>query len=324
MSLERPIRLGTRGSMLARRQADWTAQRLRDAGHSVEIIEITTKGDVVTGSLAAAGGIGLFTRAIQQALLDQEIDLAVHSLKDLPTDPVSGLRLGGVPEREVVSDVLIGREPISLSDLPAGAVVGTGSLRRRAQLWHARRDLDIRDIRGNLDTRLRKLDEGQYDAIILASAGLKRLGWDHVHATELPHDIMLPAVGQGALGWEIRSGDDDLAAALAEIEHRESHLAVLAERSLLRELRGGCLAPVGAHAVVDEHSLRLDAVVLDPQGTERRFATIQLSGSELTPQVAEEAGRTVANQLLADGAEALIQASRPIPEPPEPRESDET
>ncbi|MEZ6105657.1 MAG: hydroxymethylbilane synthase [Pirellulaceae bacterium] len=324
MSLERPIRLGTRGSMLARRQADWTAQRLRDAGHSVEIIEITTKGDVVTGSLAAAGGIGLFTRAIQQALLDQEIDLAVHSLKDLPTDPVSGLRLGGVPEREVVSDVLIGREPISLSDLPAGAVVGTGSLRRRAQLWHARRDLDIRDIRGNLDTRLRKLDEGQYDAIILASAGLKRLGWDHVHATELPHDIMLPAVGQGALGWEIRSGDDDLAAALAEIEHRESHLAVLAERSLLRELRGGCLAPVGAHAVVDEHSLRLDAVVLDPQGTERRFATIQLSGSELTPQVAEEAGRTVANQLLADGAEALIQASRPIPEPPEPREPDET
>lgn len=311
MSLARTIRLGTRASLLARCQADWTADRLRAAGHEVEIVEITTKGDVLAGPLSAGGGIGLFTRTIQQALLDREVDLAVHSLKDLPTERVEGLQLAAVPLREEVSDVLIARVPTNLEDLPLGAVVGTGSLRRRAQLWHVRRDLDLRDIRGNLDTRLRKLDEGQFDAIVLAAAGLRRLGWDHVNATALPHSIMLPAVGQGALGWEIRADDDSLRDALRAIEDRASRLSVLAERALLRKLRAGCLAPVGAWGRIDAHGLKLDAVVLDPQGTERQFASMQLSGSEFDESTAEELGESLGERLLADGAESLIHATRP-------------
>lgn len=310
MSSARTIRLGTRASLLARCQADWTADQLRAAGQTVEIIEITTKGDVLAGPLSAGGGIGLFTRTIQQALLAQEVDLAVHSLKDLPTEPVEGLLLAAVPERENVSDVLISREPMEFEALAQGAIVGTGSLRRRAQLLHVRPDLDIRDIRGNLDTRLRKLDEGLYDAIILAAAGLRRLGWDHVSTTVLPASVMLPAVGQGALGWEIRSDDQSLRDALRAIEHRSSRLSVLAERALLRTLRAGCLAPVGAWGRVEGECLKLDAVVLDPKGVERRFVSMQISSPALDEQVAEELGRSLGETLRADGADALIHASR--------------
>ena len=193
-----PLRLGTRGSALALWQAEWIAGRLRELGTAVELIRIQTAGDVSSQPLQAGGGQGLFTKEIQRALLDDRIDLAVHSLKDLPTEPVPGLVLAAVPPRESCGDVLVSNTARCLADLPPQAIVGTGSQRRRCQLLHHRPDLHVGDIRGNVDTRLRKLDEGEYDAIILAAAGLKRLGWSHRIAEVIPPSVMLPAVGQGA------------------------------------------------------------------------------------------------------------------------------
>ena len=198
-----PLRLGTRGSALARWQADWVTSCLHQRGVPVEQILITTQGDVSQQPLGAIGGQGVFTKEIQRALLAGEIDMAVHSLKDLPTDAVPGLELAAVPERESTGDVLVaGRFP-GLQQLPSGARIGTGSSRRRSQLLHHRPDLDVQDIRGNLDTRLRKLDQGQYDAIVLAEAGLQRLGWQDRITEVLSREIMLPAVGQAP--WESKS-----------------------------------------------------------------------------------------------------------------------
>ncbi|HAN97500.1 MAG TPA: hydroxymethylbilane synthase [Planctomycetaceae bacterium] len=310
MTASTPIRLGTRASLLARWQADWTAARLRERGHEVEIVEIATRGDLETRPLGEIGGQGLFTKAIQTALLENAIDLAVHSLKDLPTDRIDGLRLGAIPEREPVGDLLIGREPTDLESLAPGAIIGTGSLRRRAQLLHARPDLDVRDIRGNLDTRLRKLDDGDYDAIVLAAAGIGRLGWDHVAAWPIPIELMFPAVGQGALGWEIRSDDARMAEVLAPLDHAPSRFAVTAERALLRELRAGCLAPVGAYGRVEGTTLHLDAVVLDPQGIERIDHRLCWADITLDDATAEEAGESVARELKQEGATRLIDPAR--------------
>ncbi len=238
------LRIGTRGSSLARWQADWVAQQLTEAGVEVETILITTQGDTRSGSLQTAGAQGLFTKEIQQALLDDRIDVAVHSLKDLPTDEVDGLALGVVPERASTHDVLVTSGVAGLDQLPNQARVGTGSTRRRAQLLFVRPDLQVLDIRGNVDTRLRRLDEGQYEAIVLAEAGLRRLGLSERITQVLPSSLMMPAVGQGALGIEIRRDDKSTRDVLAAIDHRASHLAVLAERSLLAALRGGCLAPI--------------------------------------------------------------------------------
>ncbi len=196
------LRLGTRGSALARWQAEWVAAHVQASGPAVELVPITTHGDIFRDPLASASGTGFFTKELQQALLDKRIDLAVHSLKDLPTERVPGLVVIAVPPRESVRDVLLSREGKQLAELPPGAIVGTGSLRRQAQLLHVRPDLKMADVRGNVDTRIRKLQAGQYDALVLAEAGLKRLGLSK-HITQLlPLDIMLPAVGQGA--WASR------------------------------------------------------------------------------------------------------------------------
>ncbi len=250
------LRLGTRASALARWQADWVAARLRDQGVAVELIPITTQGDAQqVGPIGSLGSQGVFTKEIQRALLDEKIDLAVHSLKDLTTEPIQGLSLAAVPERESVCDVLVSHSGATLDDLPMGTVVGTGSLRRRAQLLHIRPDLRMADIRGNVDTRLRRVADGDFDAIVLAEAGLNRLGLADRITQILSVERMLPAVGQGALGIEARSDDEATCEVLNALDHTETHQAVLAERSLLRTLQGGCLAPIGAWARIEEGSL---------------------------------------------------------------------
>jgi hydroxymethylbilane synthase len=299
-----PLRLGTRGSALARWQADWVAGQLRQAGLAVELVPITTQGDIRTGPLGQIGGQGLFTKELQRALQIGSIDLAVHSLKDLPTAPVPGLSLAAVPPRESTADVLISPHANAIESLPAAARVGTGSLRRKAQLLHLRRDLVVEDIRGNVETRLRKLDEGDYDAIVLAEAGLKRLGLAERITSVISRAAMLPAVGQGALGIETRTADTATRAAVAPLDDLATHQAVLAERTLLLALLAGCLAPVGALARVAGGRIVLDAAVLSPDGSQRITAT----GSAETDAVA--LGQRVADDLLAQGAGALIAAAR--------------
>lgn len=324
-SADRPLRLGTRGSKLARSQADWVADRLRGLGRIVELVEIKTRGDANSSGPIGDIGTGVFTKEIQRALVDGEIDLAVHSLKDLPTDPVGGLTLAAVPCRETPADALIvgagSREQGAGSDeaelasvsllgdscslLPHGARVGTGSLRRQAQLRHARPDLRVAGIRGNVDTRLAKLDDGQFDALVLAEAGLRRLGLTDRITQVLPNDFMLPAVGQGALAIECRADDKATLAALLPLDDGATHAAVCAERSLLAHLRGGCLAPVGGLGRVDDNRLHLLAVVLSPDGAQR------LDAQDSAPlQEADVLGQRVAEALLARGAAELIAASR--------------
>jgi hydroxymethylbilane synthase len=298
------VRLGTRSSPLARWQAEWVAARLTALGVIVEMIHITTQGDVKTGPLGQIGGQGLFTKEIQRALLDNEIDLAVHSLKDLPTADVPGLSIAAVPKRESVNDVLVG--PFrALDELPEGARIGTGSLRRRAQLLHQRPDLHLLEIRGNVDTRLRKLDAGEYDAIVLAQAGLSRLGLADRINYIIPPQMMLPAVGQGALGLETRADDAATKEILQPVNDQSTLAAVTAERTLLQALRAGCLAPVGAWARLENQQLRLEAVVLHPDGTARLAA----EGSAVAVNAAA-LGQQVADDLLQKGAAELIAAAR--------------
>ena len=298
------LRLGTRASALARWQAEWVAVRLTERGVAVDLVPITTQGDVKTGPLGQIGGQGLFTKELQRAILDGQIDLAVHSLKDLPTTPIEGLTIAAVPERESVHDVLVSRLARRVEELPSAARIGTGSLRRKAQLLHVRPDLIVNDIRGNVETRLRKLDEGEFEAIILAEAGLKRLGLGQQIAHLIPPVTMLSAVGQGALGIESRTDDARTLSLLAPLNHPESFHAVTAERTLLFTLRAGCLAPVGAWARVMQGRLFLESVVLSPDGTRRLSA----SGTDLIAN-ANVLGRQVAELLLKQGAAALIAAS---------------
>ena len=299
------LRLGTRASALARWQAEWVAAQLAGLGIEVELVPITTQGDVKTQPLGQIGGQGLFTKELQRALLDGQIDLAVHSLKDLPTAPVEGLALAAVPRRESTADVLVSPVARRIEDLPQGARVGTGSLRRKAQLLHFRPDLQVADIRGNIDTRLAKLDAGQFNAIILAEAGLRRLKLGERIASIIPPAIMLPAVGQGALGIECRADDENTRGLVMPLDHVSSHQAVLAERSLLSTLRGGCLAPVGALAEVANGQLRLEAVVLNAIGTSK----IALAGTS-SPQEAASLGQGLGQALLGMGAAELIASAR--------------
>lgn len=304
MSVPR-LRLGTRASPLARWQAEWVAARLEERGIEVELVPISTQGDVKSGPLGEIGGQGLFTKEIQRALLSREIDVAVHSLKDLPTAEIAGLAIAAVPLRESTADVLVSTRFGSLDRLPHGARVGTGSQRRKAQLLHVRPDLSILEIRGNVETRLKKLDEGQYDAIVLAAAGLTRLGLADRMTFVLPRHIMLPAVGQGALGIETRS-DDAVSRGLVEpLDDAATHAAVLAERSMLAALRGGCLAPVGALAHVDGAALSLEGVVFSGDGQRK----ISAAAAGLADD-AVRIGQQVADELLGQGAGELIAASR--------------
>jgi hydroxymethylbilane synthase len=300
------LRIGTRASKLARWQADWVAERLRSLGHDVTVVEITTRGDAdQSGPIGDIGSPGVFTKEIQRALLAGEVDVAVHSLKDLPTEVVPGLSLAAVPPRESASDVLVSRVAKSFDELPLNVRVGTGSLRRQAQLRYARPDLRVEGIRGNVDTRLRKLDQGEFDAIVLAEAGLKRLGLADRTSQALPVDVMLPGVGQGALGIECRDDDRATRNAVSALNDGPSWATVTAERTLLANLRGGCLAPIGAHAIAEHDRMVMSAAVLNPAGTKRIF--VRHSGETNQPV---DLGSRVANDLLSQGAGELITEGR--------------
>jgi hydroxymethylbilane synthase len=299
------LRLGTRASILARWQANWVTAQLRQRGMEIELVPITTSGDRQQATSGPMSGTGIFTKEIQRELLEGRIDLAVHSLKDLPTEAVPGLVLAAVPERAPVADVLISVRFDSLASLPPGAVVGTGSLRRRAQLLHHRDDLEMREIRGNVDTRIRKLREGHYEAIVLAQAGLDRLGLAKNITQILPLGLMLPAVGQGALGIEARAGDAATLETLACLDHPPTHAAVTAERAMLAALHGGCMAPIAAWGRIEGGQLVLTGRVLDAAGT-RKLEAVQSGAAE----EAESLGRQAANVLLEQGAAELIAMGR--------------
>lgn len=297
-----PFRIGTRGSRLALSQASHVADRLRPlvAPRPVNLVEIRTTGDEAREvSLQVIGGKGVFTKEIQQAVLDGRADLAVHSLKDLPTFPVSGLLLAAVPERGPVADVFISHKHARFDVLPQGARVATGSSRRRAQILHRRPDLQMVDIRGNVDTRLRKLKEQELDALILAQAGLERLSLGAVITEVLTW--MLPAVGQGAMGLECRADDGETLRVVRQLNHTPSFQAVLAERAFLRGLGGGCLLPIAAHAVLRGEIITLRGAVLRPDGREG------LAGEETGPAVEAEAiGSALAEHLMSQGAGRIL------------------
>ncbi len=299
------IRIGTRGSKLAMWQAEWVQSQLEARGQDVELEIISTKGDTSTASLSQVGGQGVFTKEIQRALLDNRVDVAVHSLKDLPTEAIEGLEIAAVPERETTKDCLISREGHSFEDLPTGARVGTGSSRRGAQLKAWRPEIEIADIRGNVDSRLRKLEEGQYDAIILAAAGLTRLKLQSCVTEYLSQERVLPAIGQGALGLECRSSDTIAKEALEKLNHPDSMAAVVAERAFLAGLLAGCLAPVAAAARIEKGRLVLKGRVLSKDGSR------MLEGEETgPPDSPTEIGQALANALREQGAAELIAEAR--------------
>lgn len=313
------VRIGTRGSALARWQSEWVADRLRAShpGVSVELVEIRTRGDRDRNSPLSqiAGGTGLFTKEIQRALLARQVEVAVHSLKDLPTQSPDGLTLGAVPEREDPADALIAPRHRTLEALPPGATVGTGSLRRKAMLRHSRPDLEVVDIRGNVETRLAKATSGELDAVVLAASGLHRLGLLDRATQRLGPPTFLPAVGQGALGIECRRDDPETIALLAPLDHPPTRRAVLAERACLAALEGGCMVPLAAWGRdLDEAEgegtgdglLALDVSVFDPDGRER------LDGSRTGPRADPESlGLLVAEGLRAAGADRLLSLARP-------------
>ncbi len=293
--------IGSRGSQLALWQSRWIAARLSELGVETRIEIIKTTGDKITDvALSKAGGKGLFTKELEDALLDRRIDLAVHSLKDMPTSIPEGLALAAVPERADPRDAMVGAP---LDSIEHGARVGTSSLRRAALLRHRRPDLVVEDIRGNLDTRLRKLDEGQYDAIMLAAAGLKRLGWESRIAETLEPSQFCPAVGQGALAVETRSEPGDEALAIcAKLDHAETRAAVTAERAVLNELGGGCQVPLGAHARFDGNGeLRVEAMIVSPDGR-----TLIHRESSITAANAASGGAALAHELLATGGAEIL------------------
>jgi hydroxymethylbilane synthase len=296
-----PLRLGTRSSALARWQAEWVAARLQAFGEAVELVLIPTAGDRSREPITAMGSPGAFTKEIQRALLDCRVDLAVHSLKDLPTAGVEGLCIAAVPPRASPSDVLVSASGVSLANLPQGAVLGVGSPRRRAQLLRVRPDLRMVDIRGNVDTRLRKLDAGQCNALVLAEAGLVRLGLGARITEILSPEVMLPAPGQGALAVEVRADDVRTIEAVAALDHPPSRAEVVAERTLLAALGGGCLAPVAALGRVEDGLLTLTARVLSPD--DRRMFQ---SAAAADISEAEFLGRRLAEKLLADGAAEVL------------------
>jgi hydroxymethylbilane synthase len=287
--------IGSRGSQLALWQARWVQARLGEMGLESRIEIIKTTGDkVLSVPLSSVGGKGLFTKEIEDALFAREVDLAVHSLKDLPTEIPAGLQITAIPEREDPRDAMGGRR---LSELREGAKVGTSSLRRSAQLRRLRPDLQVESVRGNVDTRLRKLDEGQCESIVLAAAGLTRLGWSSRIAEFLDPEVMCPAVGQGALAVETRIGENEC----QSLDHADTRAAVTAERAALSALGGGCLTPIGAHARVEGEQLRLMAIVLSPDGAQS--VSDQAEGPA---RAAQRIGQQLGERLLKQGAARLL------------------
>ncbi len=298
------VRIGTRGSKLALWQAEWVKSRLESlhAGLKVELTIIKTKGDkILDVPLAKVGGKGLFVKEIEEALLAGRIDLAVHSMKDMPAEIPAGLCIGAVPEREVPADALIAPEGLTLDTLPRGARIGTSSLRRASQLRRVRPDIEIVPLRGNLDTRLRKLDEGQMEAIVLAAAGVRRLGLEKRISQKLDTEVMLPAVGQGALCIETRDGDTTIAPLVAPLEDAATRIAITAERAYLHRLEGGCQVPIAGHATLHDGQLTLRGLVSDLEGQ-----TVIQATQVGRPEKAETLGRDLAEHLLAQGARAVL------------------
>ena len=296
------LRIGSRGSQLALWQANHVSGLLRERGHEVEIEVIKTTGDKITEvALAQVGTKGMFTKEIEEALAEGRVDLAVDSLKDLPTELASTFTLAAVMKRQDPRDAFLSLRYERFTALPQGARVGTSSLRRQAQIKSVRPDLNIFPLRGNVDTRLRKLESGEFDAIILAAAGLNRLGRTERVREVLPLDVLCPAVGQGALGIEARADDTATLQELAVLDDRAARRATAAERELLRTLGGGCQVPIGAYAEAVDGALRLTAVVAQPDGSE--VLRDQQTGND-----PEELGTRVGRALLASGADGILRA----------------
>ncbi|MBF0557425.1 MAG: hydroxymethylbilane synthase [Nitrospirae bacterium] len=308
--MKNKIVIGTRGSALALWQAEWVKARLEKLapGISIELNKIKTTGDkILDVPLAQVGGKGLFVKEIEEALLEGRADIAVHSMKDVPTDFPAGLHLAVICEREDPRDAFISamhdsRSRISRFDaLPQGAKIGTSSLRRSCQILHKRPDLRIEQLRGNLNTRFRKLDEGLFDAIILAVAGVKRLGWENRITEILPHDLSLPAIGQGAVGIECRIDDDFINSLISPLNHHETSLCVRAERALLKRLEGGCQVPIAAHAKIQNNILTINGLVGSVTGD--RIVRRSIQGN---PHDAESLGVHLAESLLSMGAKEIL------------------
>jgi hydroxymethylbilane synthase len=296
------LKIGTRGSKLALTQTEIISGMIKEKFPelSFETKIIKTTGDkILDAPLAKIGGKGLFVKEIDEAVARGDVDFAVHSMKDVPTDLVEGIEIAASPEREPVNDVLIVREAGGLDELPEGAVLGTSSLRRRAQALNARPDLEVKDLRGNVDTRIRKVTEGQYDAIIMAKAGLKRLGLlEHV-TEDLPADVFVPSVGQGAIAVVARI-DSDVKEYLNAINHEKTLTGVLAERAMLKTLGGGCQVPIGALTKIKE-KLTIKGVVISPDG-KKKIEVTEVGN----PENAEEIGTIAAEKLLANGADLIL------------------
>jgi len=308
------LRIGSRGSQLALWQANHISALLRARGHEVEIEIIHTTGDKITDvALAKVGTKGMFTKEIEEALAAGRVDLAVHSLKDLPTELPKGFEIAAITERQDPRDAFCSLDYSSFQELPRGARVGTSSLRRQAQLKALRPDLDIYPLRGNVDTRLRKLEQGEYDAIILASAGLKRLGKTERIKQIIPAEIMCPAAGQGALGIEIRDGDAKTRELLAFLNDANARAATTCERALLSSLGGGCQVPIGAFAEVKNGKLHLESIVADPDGS-------KILRDSRDGTVPEKLGNEAGAALLASGGDAILEAvyGRGLAVPPQP------
>ena len=300
----KPLRIGSRGSILARWQAEFIRKQLfQITGAEAEIVIIKTSGDKMQQSpLAQIGGKGIFIKELEEALLDESVDLAVHSVKDIPTDTPSRLHFPAVCRRDDVRDCVVSHRGTPLANLRQGARVGTSSLRRQAQLRHYRPDLDLRDLRGNVDTRLRKVESGEYDAIVLSKAGLDRLGWAQKITEALSTDISLPAVGQGAIAIESRLKDQETTDILAKLDDPESRTAIIAERALLSALQGGCQVPLGAWARMERGELVMEAVVCSVDG-----AQYVREKSSAPPEQPAELGQQLARVLAEGGARTILE-----------------
>jgi hydroxymethylbilane synthase len=300
----RHLRIGTRGSQLAKWQAEYVRKQIFQAtGVEGEIVIIKTSGDKLQQlPLTQIGGKGIFIKELEDALLEESVDIAVHSVKDIPTDVPSGLAFPAVCRRDDVRDCLVSGNGATLANLRQGARIGTGSLRRQAQLRHIRPDLDVRDLRGNVDTRLRKVESGEYDAVMLAKAGLDRLGCSHRISETLSPDVCMPAVGQGAIAVECRANDAEAAQALEKLDDAETRTAIMAERALLSALQGGCQVPLGAWARIERGELVLEACVCSVDGVQyvKQRATA-------SPEQARELGERMARLLIEAGAQSILE-----------------
>ncbi len=308
--MKKEIKIGSRGSALALWQANWVRDSLLKQWPEliVTIEKITTSGDrFLDAPLSRVGGKGLFTKEIEEALLDHRVDIAVHSMKDVPAALPEDLSIAVITEREDPRDVLISKENITLKNLPQGARVGTSSLRRQAQLLKFRPDLKITPLRGNVVTRISKLENDGLDAIILAAAGVKRLQWEDKISEYIDINICLPAIGQGALGLEIRGNDKNVLQYISDLDHYQTHIELTAERALLKKLQGGCQVPIAAHAKVDGKNIKLTAMVSSLDG--KRF--IEENGIEPL-EMAEQLGLDIAEKLLLNGANEIIQQALKI------------